>query len=221
MAAPSRMRERAPPSAVRRPPSRMAAPPSSPPPVMAALQQPAPPQPPNKQLTLLLLHTGGRVLLGRKKRGFGEGKLNGFGGKIEPGETILAAALRETHEEACVAPTDATLVGHLLFSFVGIAEALEVHVFRATAFTGTPAETDEMAPAWHPETELPLGAMWLDDAHWLPLLLQGRRFRGRFLFEGHNRIVAHTLDVLAPGDALPHDAASVLVTGARQGPILA
>ena len=195
----------------------MAAPPS-PPPAVAALQQPPPP---NKQLTLLLLHAGGRVLLGRKKRGFGEGKLNGFGGKIEPGETILAAALRETHEEACVAPTDAALVGHLLFTFVGHAEALEVHVFRATAFTGTPAETDEMAPAWHPETALPLGAMWLDDAHWLPLLLQGRRFRGSFLFEGHDRIVAHTLDVLAPGDALPHDAASVLVTGARQGPILA
>jgi 8-oxo-dGTP pyrophosphatase MutT (NUDIX family) len=174
-----------------------------------------------KQLTLLLLHTGGRVLLGRKKRGFGAGKLNGFGGKIEPGETILGAALRETLEEACVAPRDAALVGHLLFSFVGHAEVLEVHVFRATAYDGTPAETDEMAPCWHDAHALPLGAMWLDDAHWLPLLLQGQRFRGAFVFEGHERIVEHTLHVLAPGEALPHDALSVLVTGARQGPILA
>ena len=27
-----------------------------------------------------------RVLLGLKKRGFGEGYYNGFGGKVEPGE---------------------------------------------------------------------------------------------------------------------------------------
>jgi len=30
----------------------------------------------------------GRILLGRKKRGMGFGKWNGFGGKIEAGETM-------------------------------------------------------------------------------------------------------------------------------------
>lgn len=38
----------------------------------------------NKLLTL--------VLLGMKKRGFGAGKWNGFGGKVQPGETIEEAA---------------------------------------------------------------------------------------------------------------------------------
>lgn len=35
-----------------------------------------------------------RILLGYKKRGLLEKKWNGFGGKVEPGETILAAAER-------------------------------------------------------------------------------------------------------------------------------
>lgn len=41
------------------------------------------------------MRAGPRLLLGRKLRGFGEGYLNGFGGKVEPGETIEAAAARE------------------------------------------------------------------------------------------------------------------------------
>jgi hypothetical protein len=31
---------------------------------------------PNKQLTLLLIHQGGKLLLGMKKRGFGAGKVS-------------------------------------------------------------------------------------------------------------------------------------------------
>lgn len=37
----------------------------------------------------------GKVLLGYKKRGFGVGKYNGFGGKVEPGELPRDAAIRE------------------------------------------------------------------------------------------------------------------------------
>ena len=40
------------------------------------------------------------VLLGRKKRGFGEGKIVGLGGKVEPGETLAQAAVREVLEES-------------------------------------------------------------------------------------------------------------------------
>ena len=34
------------------------------------------------------VNTAGDILLGRKKRGFGVTKWNGFGGKIETGETF-------------------------------------------------------------------------------------------------------------------------------------
>lgn len=47
-----------------------------------------------KLLTLVLVVRPGRVLLGMKKRGFGAGKWNGFGGKVQPGETIEDGARR-------------------------------------------------------------------------------------------------------------------------------
>lgn len=48
----------------------------------------------SKLLTLVLVVQPGRVLLGMKKRGFGAGKWNGFGGKVQPGESIEDAARR-------------------------------------------------------------------------------------------------------------------------------
>lgn len=47
-----------------------------------------------KRLTLVLLEKGSEILLGLKKRGFGKGLWNGFGGKVEPGEEIVDAATR-------------------------------------------------------------------------------------------------------------------------------
>ena len=49
--------------------------------------------------TLIILKKDDEILLGLKKRGFGKGRLNGVGGKLEPGETIEEAAIRETEEE--------------------------------------------------------------------------------------------------------------------------
>ena len=43
-----------------------------------------------------------RLLLGLKKRGFGQGKWNGFGGKLDEGETPRQAAIREMKEESDV-----------------------------------------------------------------------------------------------------------------------
>ena len=42
------------------------------------------------------------ILLGMKKRGFGTGKWNGFGGKVEAGESNEQAALRELKEESSI-----------------------------------------------------------------------------------------------------------------------
>ena len=53
-------------------------------------------RPPNKLLTLLFVLKPGQVLLGLKKRGFGEGRWNGFGGKVQPDEAIEEAAIRYT-----------------------------------------------------------------------------------------------------------------------------
>jgi 8-oxo-dGTP pyrophosphatase MutT (NUDIX family) len=61
-----------------------------------------------------------RILLGMKKRGFGSGKWNGFGGKVEPSDaSIEHAACREMAEECSVhvAPDALIKRGLLRFQF--------------------------------------------------------------------------------------------------------
>lgn len=47
-----------------------------------------------KVFSLVFVRNASDILLGWKKRGFGQGKWNGFGGKVEPGETIIQGAVR-------------------------------------------------------------------------------------------------------------------------------
>jgi 8-oxo-dGTP diphosphatase len=143
--------------------------------------------------TLLTVVDGDKILLIRKKRGLGAGKITPPGGKIEPGETPLHAAMREVEEEVGVRARDVTLAGRLRFAFVdGL--ALHVTVFRADGHAGEPRETDEAAPIWVDRAAIPWDAMWADDRLWLPRLLERRPFDGRFVFEGDRMLDAH-LDV--------------------------
>ncbi|OAE26112.1 hypothetical protein AXG93_4022s1250 [Marchantia polymorpha subsp. ruderalis] len=111
-----------------------------------------------KLLTLVIIHSDGKVLLGLKKRGFGKGYYNGFGGKVEKGETIDQAAARELQEESGVTATDMEKRGILTFHFDNDPLAWEVHVYYATKFLGEPCETDEMAPTWFSVADIPYGS---------------------------------------------------------------
>lgn len=142
-----------------------------------------------KLLTLVMIHQHPRVLLGLKKRGHGAGKWNGFGGKVGEGEDIVAAAERELHEEVGLKAHDLCKLGVITFDAVDEDTVMEVHLFKATQFSGEPTESDEMLPQWYHVDEIPFDKMWLDDPHWFPLMLEGRRFNGRFLFEGHDKLV--------------------------------
>lgn len=161
---------------------------------------PAPVAP--KVLTLLMIVRDGRVLLGLKKRGFGEGFLNGFGGKVEPGETVDEAALRELREEAGISALDATRRGVLTFVYDDQPRPMRVHVYHASAFEGTPTETDEMRPEWHAIDAVPFAKMWPDDEHWYPAFLAGNKFVGTFWFTNTTTIVAHDIEEVEDDAAL-------------------
>lgn len=134
-----------------------------------------------KILTLVLIESDGKVLLGMKKRGFGEGRWNGFGGKLAWGETIQEAAVREVEEETQVQVQAITQVGLLTFSFESDPTlVLEVHVFKTNSFQGEPTETEEMKPQWFLSHEIPYDDMWPDDVYWLPMVLDGKLISGSF-----------------------------------------
>ena len=136
-----------------------------------------------KQLTLCMVLENGRILLAMKKRGFGAGKWNGVGGKLEAGETVEEAAKREAWEEIGVTITDMEKFGVIDFTFQEGSDPMEVHIFKVNQFDGTPVETEEMKPEWFDVDKIPFADMWPDDEYWVPLLLQGKKFKGRFLFD--------------------------------------
>ncbi|NXX85097.1 8ODP triphosphatase, partial [Urocolius indicus] len=147
----------------------------------------------SRLFTLVLVVQPPRVLLGMKKRGFGAGLWNGFGGKVQPGESIEEAARRELLEESGLTVDTLQKMGQITFEFVGNPELMDVHIFRADDFHGEPTESDEMRPQWFQLDEVPFHHMWPDDTYWFPLLLQKKLFRGYFKFEGQNTILEHTL----------------------------
>lgn len=142
---------------------------------------------PNMVANLVFLTRGEEVLLIHKKTGLGAGKINGPGGKLEPGETAMEAAVREVEEELMITPTGLEEMGELHFDFV---DGLRLHcsVFRGTGFEGTPTETREAKPEWFPIGEIPLDQMWADDRYWLPDMLAGRKFRAWFRFDGETML---------------------------------
>jgi len=148
--------------------------------------------------TLVFVVEGGRVLLIRKKRGLGAGKINGPGGKLEPGETPEQCAVREVQEELCITPRQLTWRGENRFQFVD-GYSIHVHAFHARAYEGVPTETREATPLWFDRQEIPYPEMWEDDELWVPQLLDGTPFDGRFIFDG-DRMLDHRLAFgAAPG----------------------
>lgn len=150
-----------------------------------------------KLLTLAYIRKGERVLLGMKRRGFGAGKWNGFGGKVHEGETFATAAAREIQEEAGVIPIGLIEVGQLDFEFEGDPLILETRVFVASEYEGEAQETEEMSPKWHRLDEIPYADMWDGDKYWLPLLLQGHKFKGHLLFDQSDKVLSHKIQPLA------------------------
>lgn len=147
-------------------------------------------------LTLCVIYDDARILLGKKKRGFGAGYWNGFGGHVEEGEMIEDAAYREVREEAMIEPRNLQKRGVLNFYFQDMPEELEVHVFSTSEFEGEPIETEEMQPKWFLRSEIPFGQMWQDDQYWLPILLQGKNFAGNFHFKDTVTLLSHTIHTL-------------------------
>ena len=140
-----------------------------------------------KETTLVLpiRSATSEILLAMKKRGFGEGKLNGMGGKIDPGESVRSAATREVREEVGIEidPDDLVAVVDNSFSFENKPEwDIHCYTFFAYDWKGEPVETEEMAPEFFPLGAIPFARMWIDDQEWMPQALQGKKLKVAFHF---------------------------------------
>lgn len=129
------------------------------------------------------------VCLAMKKRGFGMGKWNGVGGKVQ-NESVEQATIREAKEEIGVDLLDLKKVALLNF----ITMKHKCHVFLADKWEGEPTETEEMKPEWFAVDAIPYHEMWDDDKVWLQRVLDGKTITGEFHFDENDNLVAHTIE---------------------------
>jgi 8-oxo-dGTP pyrophosphatase MutT (NUDIX family) len=153
-----------------------------------------------RQTTLCFLRDKDRLLLAMKKRGFGEGKWNGVGGKVEPGESLEAAAVREAAEEIAVEIQEGKLqkAGKIRFYFDEKPDwDQECSIFFADEWVGEPQESDEMRPVWYALEDIPFDTMWIDDPIWLPRVLAGQTIEADFYFtNGGKEIIRYSVNEL-------------------------
>lgn len=140
-----------------------------------------------KELYTTLLHVikDGKILLAEKKRGFGQGLLNGVGGKVEPDETIEEAMIREAKEEIGIIPINYKKRGLLVFEefFKGEQTKVFMSIYTAYDYLGEPTESDEMKPIWVSLNQIPYEKMFEDDKFWLKHVIEGRNFVGSFIYD--------------------------------------
>lgn len=147
----------------------------------------------NTTLLILIKRSQGEitdVCLAMKKRGFGVGRWNGVGGKVEERDkTIQDAAKREAEEEIGVFADELKKIAEMSFYFPhNPAWDQLVHVYFSESWVGEPRESEEMSPKWFSVKEIPFKKMWPDDEFWLPEVLNGNLLKATFKF-GENDVI--------------------------------
>lgn len=144
-------------------------------------------------MTEALIIKNNKIMLGRKKKpGFAQGKLLGFGGKLEKGETIEKALIREFFEETGLKVGEFEKRGILNFSYVDDPE-MEVHYFEILKYQGEPKESNEMGIEWYPLNNIPYSQMFPNDRYWLPMFLEKKYFTGQFEFDENYEILKYKI----------------------------
>ena len=150
------------------------------------------------EITLLLMIKDGKILLGEKKKGFGKGKLNGPGGKIEPGETPEQGMIRETREEVGITPTKYKEMGTVEFVewYKGEEQNVIFYLYVATEYEGKLKESDELKPYWFDLDNIPYDKMFEDDSYWMPIVLEGNKIQAFFEYDKEWKMVRHEVKIV-------------------------
>jgi 8-oxo-dGTP diphosphatase len=131
----------------------------------------------------------------KKANDMHQGKWNGLGGKLEPGETPEECAIREIKEESGLDVSSPLLKGVLTFPAFANDEDWYAFVFVARQFTGELIDSPEGRLAWIEDDDLLALNLWEGDRIFLPWLDRPGFFSGKFVYQDgkliHHQAVFH------------------------------
>lgn len=155
---------------------------------------------PKEKAVLVFVWDKGKdqVLLIHKLRGLGQGKINVPGGRLDPGEDWMQAAVRETREETLLDIAQLEECAEHRFQFTD-GYSLLVKAFLAYSWKGIPTRTPEADPFWCPRAEIPYAKMWSDDPIWVPRIFEGHVVKGSWLFDADTMLGATVSWDFPPG----------------------
>jgi len=148
-----------------------------------------------KLATLCYIRQSGRTLMihrVKKENDIHEGKWNGLGGKLEPGESPEECVIREVLEESGLRATRLHLKGILTFPLFARNEDWYALCFVVDQFDGELISSPEGNLEWIPDELLLSLNLWEGDRFFLPLLYQPGFFSGKFVYQD-GRLISHEL----------------------------
>lgn len=111
-----------------------------------------------------------------------QGKWNGLGGKLDPGETPEECVIREVREESGLTIKEPRLKGLLTFPQFEKGEDWYAFVFVANHFEGQLIDSAEGVLKWVDDEQLLNLDLWAGDYIFLPWLKQPGFFSGKFVY---------------------------------------
>jgi 8-oxo-dGTP diphosphatase len=139
-----------------------------------------------KLATLCYVRQGSKTLMVhriKKPNDMHQGKWNGLGGKLEPGETPEECAIREIEEESGLRVKELVLKGLLTFPGFADDEDWYAFVFVASDFEGELIDSPEGDLQWVENGNLLELDLWAGDRIFLPWLDEPGFFSGKFVYK--------------------------------------
>ncbi len=139
-----------------------------------------------------IINEKGEYLLQKKARGFGIGKWNGPGGKLEAGETLKEGLAREIKEETTIEIGEVEEIAYLEFNFPHKSEwTFQNHVYTCKDYKGEPFDTGEGELRWFKKKDIPIEKMWDDDRYWIMDALNGEFKKMSFEFDEAGKVTKY------------------------------
>lgn len=118
----------------------------------------------------------------KKANDIHEGKWNGLGGKMEPGEMPEECVRREVWEESGLKILSPALKGILTFPLFDGVNDWVVFLYTCRRFKGRLKDSDEGRLEWIPDRRLAGLPLWEGDRHFLRWLEKGKFFSAKFVY---------------------------------------